>query len=467
MKALSFQKGSRSALIILLALVCAIGVNLAVGALPKSVTKLDTTAMQMLELSEQTEKILSGLDAQVDVYWIVRTGAEDTYIQTLLERYSEKSGNLRVVKKDPDVSPTFVQKYFSEEVSDNSLVVCSGEKYQSVPYGEIFVLDQMELLMTGEQKVSFEGENALTGAIVYVTNEELPKLYNLTGHGEQELSESISTGIKRQGMELTDLNLLTSEGIPQDADGILIHGPQRDISENEKALLSAYLKKGGKLLCIMGDPSVDAEQTNLDSLLAEYAIMPQAGMVGDPEVNHATQGKPAFLLPDIAAHPITNPLKDARLQVIVPYSKSLKIDPERPDTLRVTELLITSKEAFAKQGTNAEAKKEAGDLEGPFTVAAAAEDQASGARVVCIGAMYFLLDDMNKLVSGGNQDFFLNAMGWMCEFDDGISIHAKSLDYAKLNIENTTAGLWITVLLLIPVGYVIFGAVRVVQRKRR
>lgn len=469
MRSLTLKKGSRSALVILLALVCAIVFNLAVGALPASVTKLDTTAAQMFALSEQTEKMLSELDTQVQIYWIATTGAEDTYIQTLLELYAEKSDKLQIIKKDPNVDPTFVKTYFTEDVQDNSLVIQCGQRYQCVPYGDIFIMDEMAYMMYGEQKFDFEGENALTGGILYVTNEDVPKLYALSNHGETELPETVTNSLKRQGMELVSLSLLTSAQIPEDADGILIYGPQRDITEDEKALLSAYLKNGGSLLYGAGDPTIGNEQPNLDSLLAEYAVTPRTGMVGEAETDHFYTGSPALLLPDIYAHPITNPLRDAKYQVIMPYSKSLEIDPDRPDTMKVTELLVTSKDAFAKQGTNQEAKKEEGDLEGPFAVATASEDQITGARVVCIGsaAQYFLEDNFNTLVSGGNEDFFLNALSWMCAYDDGISIHAKSLEYSTLNMENTAADLWIAVLLLIPVGFVVLGAVRFVQRKRR
>ena len=465
----TFQKGSRSLVIILLALVCAIVINVAVGALPSSVTKLDTTAMQMFDLSQQTLDVLADLDADVELYWIVTTGAEDTYIQTLLERYREKTGKLHITKKDPNADPTFVKTYFAEAVQDNSLVIKSGNRYQCVSYGDIFVVDQMAYLMYGEQNFTFEGEAVLTGGILYVTNEDVPKIYAITNHGETELPEAIANSIKRQGMEIVNLSLLTSAEIPEDADGIMIFGPQRDISEEEKALLSAYLKKGGSLLYATGDPTVGNEQPNLDSLLTEYGIIPHTGMVGETDTNRFYQGSPALLLPDIYAHPITNPLREAKYQVIMPYAKSLEVDPNRPDTMKVTALLQTSNGAFAKQGTNKEAVKEEGDLEGMLTVASASEDQTTGARVVCIGgaARYFLEENFNTLVSGGNQDFFLNALSWMCEYEDGIAIHTKSLSYETLTIENSTASLWIAILLLIPVGYVIFGAVRFVQRKRR
>ena len=466
---LTFQKGSRSMAIILLALVCAVVINLAVGALPTSVTKLDTTAMQMFDLSQQTLDVLGELDREVELYWIVKTGAEDTYIQTLLELYTEKSGKLRLVKKDPNVDPTFVKTYFTEDVQDNSLVIKCDQRYQCVSYGDIFVLDQMAALISGEQNYTFEGETALTGGILYVTNEDVPKIYMLTNHGETELPETVSGGVKQQGMEIVSLSLLTSAEIPEDADGILLYGPQRDISQEEKTLLSAYLKKGGSLLYVTGDPTVGNEQPNLDSLLTEYGVTPRTGMVGEAEADHFYTGSPALLLPDLYAHDITNPLRNEKYQVIMPYAKSLVIDPDRPDTMKVTELLVTSKESFAKQGDNQEAKKEEGDLEGPFTVASASEDQTSGAKVVCIGAaaQYFLDDNFNTLVSGGNEDFFLNALSWMCGYEDGISIHAKNLSYETLTMDNTTANLWITILLLIPVGYVAFGAIRFVQRKRK
>lgn len=465
---MTFKKGGRSVAVILIALACAIALNIAVSALPTSMTKYDTTSMKMLEMTEQTTDALSKLDKDVEIYWIVRTGAEDTYIQTMLERYGEVTKHLKVEKKDPDVHATFVQQYYDvSDVQDNSLVVKCGQRYQCVPYSEIFVMDEMAYLQYGEQNFTFEGEGALTGAIIYVTNPDVPKVYMLTNHGEADLSSAVISGMKRQGIELVEFSLLTSATVPEDADVILIHGPQRDISENEVTILSDYLKNGGSLLCILGDPTVGQEHKNLDRLLSAYGMIPQAGMVGEAEQNHYYTGSPALLLPDIYAHEITNPLKEVKAQIIVPYAKSLAIDPNRPETMKVTELLMTSKEAFAKQGTNQEAKKEEGDLEGPFAVAAASEDQTTGAKVVCIGAMYFLEENFDTLVGGSNQDFFLNAISWTCEYDDGIAIHPKSLAYETLNIENSTADLWIVVLLLIPVGFVVFGTVYFVQRRSK
>ena len=72
---------------------------------PASVTKFDTTANQLFTLSEQTEKLVGGLPDEVTVYWIVRSGREESYLESLLSRYQSLSDKIRVVKKDPDVFP--------------------------------------------------------------------------------------------------------------------------------------------------------------------------------------------------------------------------------------------------------------------------------------------------------------------------------------------------------------------------
>ena len=40
-----------------------------------------------------------------------------------------------------------------------------------------------------ESTSSFDGENCITSALDYVTSEELPVVYRLTGHGEEAISD--------------------------------------------------------------------------------------------------------------------------------------------------------------------------------------------------------------------------------------------------------------------------------------
>ena len=111
----SFHAGGYSVAAAVIVLAIAVAVNALVGNLPSTYTKLDTTANGLYTVSEQTEKVLSGLDEDIDIYWIVRSGYEDSNIATLLDRYSSQSDKISVTKKDPDVYPTFAKQYYDDD----------------------------------------------------------------------------------------------------------------------------------------------------------------------------------------------------------------------------------------------------------------------------------------------------------------------------------------------------------------
>lgn len=221
----SFRVGGYSVLAAVIVIAIAVFANVLVGALPAKYTQFDTTSNSLYSLSEQTELLLSGLEDEVTVYWIVQDGAEDSTLGTLLERYTAASGELTVSKVDPDVQPTFVQQYVTGTVYNNSLVVECGERNTYVSYSDLYEYDYSSYYSTGSYDVSFAGESELTSAIDYVTSEDLPLLYTLSGHGEAELSTSFTTAVEKQNIDIQSLSLLTTDGVPEDADCLLINAP--------------------------------------------------------------------------------------------------------------------------------------------------------------------------------------------------------------------------------------------------
>lgn len=181
LKTRAFRVGGYSVAAVVIVLAIAIVVNLLAAAIPARYTQFDTTSNQLFTISDQTEKVLGGLDDQVTVYWIVRAGQEDETLGTLLDRYAGLSSQVKVVKKDPDVYPTFVQQYVTGSVTDNSLVVESGQRTRYVAYSEIYEYEYSDYYWyTGEYETYFAGESALTSAIDYVVSETIPKIYTLT-----------------------------------------------------------------------------------------------------------------------------------------------------------------------------------------------------------------------------------------------------------------------------------------------
>lgn len=471
-KTRSFRIGGYSVAATAIVIAIAVAVNLLANALPASLTQFDTTPGQLFTVSQQTEKLVSGLEEDVTVYWVVRSGYEESYIGTLLDQYEALNSHIKVVKKDPDVNPGFVQQY-TDNFTENSLIVEAGGKSRYVDYGDIFVMDYESYYYYGEQNWSFCGESEVTSAIDYVLSEDLPTVYTLTGHGESALPTTFATAVEKENIETAELSLLTEEAIPEDAAALLIYAPQRDISEDEKTKIETYLGNGGKLILIT-DPPQEGALTNLEAVMAHYGITAQEGIVVEGDRDHYIWGTPYYLLPELNSHTITSPLISSGYYVLLPIAQGLTVSSDLPDTMVVTELLTTSNSAFSKTaGYNLNTyEKEEGDAEGPFALAVMASetlDDGIYGDVVWVSSTSLLDEQTNEMVSGGNQDFFLNILNYLCQSgDSGISIHAKSLSTEYLTMQTSTASM-LTVLIIgiLPAAYLAAGIYIWFRRKRR
>ncbi len=491
----TFRVGGYSVAAAAIVLAIVIVINVFVSALPSSWTQLDATSSQLFSISEQTENILAGLEDDVTIYWIVRSGSEDDYVETLLDRYSSMSSKVSVVKKDPDVYPTFLTAYGeSGDPTDNSLLVVSGDNYRYIDNGDIYYYYYTD---SYDVDLAFDGESVLTSAISYVTSEDTPKLYTLTGHGESTLSDDFSSAVSKENIQVEELSLLTLESVPEDADAVLIYAPTSDISEDEQEKLLAYLQSGGNMILIT-QPLDDGELTNLEALMAEYGVTASEGIVVEGDSSHyayysATgQALPYFLFPEISSHTITDPLIDSGYYVLLPYAQGLTVSDELPDTVSVTELLTTTSSAYSKVAgySMTTTEKEDGDIDGPFALAVAITEKEDGdidgpfalavaitdtiddeteSNILWVSSAGLLDDSANSSVSGGNQDLFLNALNWMCEQEDSISIHAKSLGFDEKLVMSASAGNLLCVLAIgvIPAAYLVIGIVIWVRRRHR
>ena len=269
-----------------------VAANALVRALPAQWTQFDTTSSQLFSISDQTESVEGSLETPVTIHWIVQSGQEDATLETLLERYQALSENLTVEKVDPVVSPTFLEQYDVGSVYNNSLIVESEARYRYVDYYDIYEYDYTNYYTTGSVDMNFAGEGAITSAVSYVVNDDLPKVYTLTGHGEGSLSSDFQSAAEQDNVEFEELSLLSAETVPEDADCVLILAPQSDISDVELTALQAYLDGGGRLLLITDPPQEGAELTNLETLMAGYGVHAADGIVVEEDQANYAMGLP-------------------------------------------------------------------------------------------------------------------------------------------------------------------------------
>ncbi len=247
---IAFLGGSYSLALTGIVLAILVAVNVLAEALPAALTQFDISSTKLYSITSNTKAVVNALKKDVTIYWVVQSEKEDDVISNLLEKYESLSERIEVVKKNPDVYPTFTQQYTSESVPNNSLIVECGESSRYISYNEIYVTETS--ISSYSYETSFDGEGAITSAIDYVISEDHPQLYVTEGHGEAEMSEVFSEQIRKQNIEVTSFTLLKEDTVPKEADVVLIYAPTSDISREEKEMLSEYTKNGGKLMVLAG-----------------------------------------------------------------------------------------------------------------------------------------------------------------------------------------------------------------------
>ncbi len=470
----AFRIGGYSVVASLVVFAILVAVNFGASKIPEKYTKLDMTDQKLFTISEQTRNLLSGLDRDITIYWLVQSGKEDAAIDELLGRYADLGGSyVSVIKKDPVVYPSFAVQYTTASIYDNSLIVVCGDRSSFVSYYSIYLYDAANYQYTGTYDVTFDGEGALTSAINYVISEDLPKVYVLSGHGESSLGGTAESLIAKENLELVPLDLIGADTIPSDCKNLIICGPETDISENERDMILDYLKGGGTMTLLTD--WTENELPNLMAVMAYYDVSLTDGIVVDPARDHSIVGSSSSLLPDIGEHAITKPIINAKYRLIFPLAQGIAIAPAHRYGLEVTPVATTSDSAFSKiAGYNMQTfEKEEGDIveDAPYHVGVVITepiDDKTETKIVWFSTSLILTDVFNNIVSQADYDLFINALDWMCALERNISIHAKNMNESVLSVSSGEGALLSLVMVgLIPLALIAAGIAVTVRRKRR
>lgn len=467
----SSKMGSYSFFLTVVVLAILVTVNIALSFLPDSYVQEDLTANQLYSISSQSKVMLSSLEEDITIYWVVASGEEDEYVEKLLHNYEDYSSRVTVEKKDPDLNPDFANNYTDETIYNNSVIVECGDKYRYISYQDMYETSSMSYYSMYSSADEFAGESLITSAISYCTTEELPVIHILEGHGETELTESFQEALERDNLETETLSLLNSETVPEEVSCILVNAPSTDISETERDMLLDFMERGGRVLIISG--TAEEEQLpNLKSVMENYGISVLEGVVVEENTDNYVYGNPVLLMPEMNSSDITDPLMEDNYQVVVPVSKALDVS-EASEDVTVTSLLESSEESFLKdEGYDIETyEQEEGDVQGPLTLAALVtkdleDDQQM--QLVWIASSMMLEEAYNAYSSDANEDFILNVLEMMCEKDDSISVRSKSLTNEYLTISTADSSMIkVATMGMIPGIYPITGIVVAVRRRKR
>jgi ABC-type uncharacterized transport system involved in gliding motility auxiliary subunit len=433
----------------------------------------DLTASKQFSISDQTRKVLQGLQKPVHIRVFDRS--EDfPRFRERLDEYQYVSKQVSVEYLDMDRRPALANQF---QVQTPGTVVIEYEGRT--------------------EKVTSDGEQELTNGLIKVVQGKQHKVYFVQGHGEKSTDAAERTGYSTIAAALVSDNFLTDKlvlaqqkDVPADAAILVVAGPKTDLFPAEIDTLKRYLARGGKILFMLDPPDrADAPAvTNVAALLKDWGIDIGTNVVVD------VSGMGQLLGTDVSVpvaakyepHPITDQFN---LITAYPLARSVTAIPGGSNGHTAQNLVDTSANSWAESNikeltTTGKVARELdkGDKAGPVSLAAAVSspvgdapatppDPAKPADASKPEARIAVFGDSDFVTNGylgipGNRDLFLNTMNWLAQQENLISIRPREAGSSTLSLTADAAQriFWLSIL-IIP-GLILAAGVQTWWRRR-
>jgi len=424
----------------------------------------DLTKNQRYSLSDQTRKVLQGLKDDVHITYFQRTAALGQG-QDRLKQYQALSPHLKVEYVDPIQHPGTAQQY---DVKG--------------PW-PILIVERA----TQRERISNDSEQDLTNALIKVTRDSKKTVCFAAGEGERDMDDSSDRGFSgvkaalgRNQYETKKVVLAQEKAVPADCTVLLVPAPEKDLLPPVVDQLRAYVKQGGKAF-VMVEPELEGPLPNLDALLKEWNVETHPDIVVDVSGIGQLFGT-GPLTPIVAQYPYHEITKDFRVMTAFHTARSMQAGTGSVEGVYAQNLLETTKQSWAESDLKLREpiRMDPGkDRSGPISLgvaltvrapspspsaAPAAEEPGKEdkpkpeGRVVAVGDADFASNAL--LGFQGNQDFFLNAVAWLAEDVDLISIRPREPEDQRLFLTQAQQqNVTIFSLLLLPGIFVVAGVV--------
>jgi ABC-type uncharacterized transport system involved in gliding motility auxiliary subunit len=370
-------------------------------------------------LSDQSLKVLEGLESDVSVTALVST-VDQAPVRELLDRYAYESERFQVDYADPNERPGLLDQL--------------GVSAEALGQGGV-----LHIAIGGESvQVSEVDEQQVTGAMVKLTRTGEKVVYFVQGHGEAAVEGEAGAGrggfalasdaLRNENYRVASLLLASVPDVPEDADVVIVAGPQGSFFEAELEALDRYLARGGAVLALV-DPRAEA---NLAAALAGWGVELGDDIVIDRALalfGRAVTPMAGRYDPD---HAITRDMRDPRNDPVMFHE--VRSTRSAADGA-FSEIVATGEASWAERDLarldgEGQAALDPEDLQGPVPVMVAGTpalaDVAEDAepRLVVVGDSNFASNEF--LDAGRNRDLFLNATNWLMGDVEAISIRPNA-----------------------------------------
>lgn len=463
----------------ILILVIAIPINLIVSYFDFNI---DMTPSKMYTLSDTSVKLLDSVrDKEIEFTILcelddIKEIDEYLPLYYALEQYKSYE-NIDFNAYYPDEYPERVEElnpdgFFNLTTAD--IVIRCGNSIRKISSNQMFsdIYDDNGNIV--EQK--YVGENLITGAIKAVTEGDIPQIYFLTGHGEKSIEDYslFTANLNNYNYTTSELNLSETKAVPDDAAIIFVCAPQRDITLEEKKLISEYTENGGNLAFLMSPDSSTERYTNIEDLMFRYNLAMDYNRLYESDKNKIVNNDKytiAVSLPETAENSdvdLTTDLNTIIEQGIYPYmceSRTFKT-VTGPDSMIVQTGSLLQADVYSVQNTSATIKSEPYggtekvELGNTLDLAYYAHNTQNDSKMIVMGNAEFMDDEH---VSAGFTIIplylCLSSITWMYDSDVDMEIEDKTRSFDNMVFDDANqAKSVMAIMIAIPIVFVVCGA---------
>jgi len=468
-KSRNLKYGSNSVILVVVVIALAVVLNMVIGL---TGLKVDLTPNKLFSLGDTSKGILKDLNKDVTIYGFfdegtVNSGGQYKEVLDLLNQYT-KNPHIKLEIQDPDKNPGFVKKVDPDNIEKpvkNDFIVKCGTKMKLLTSDDLFetTVDQQtyQTVVTGST-----AESAFTGAIKFVSADNTPTVYFITGHQELSIDTdytNVKKYIEMNNFAVSTLNLLTSATVPADATMVVMAAPKADITEKERLMLEDYFSIGGKAIFMFDSLSNGPTFTEFNKLISKYNLVLNNDKIKENDANRHIPTDPYTILLDVPS----NAIIPQSFQMVLANSRSIKQLSNQKQYVTITSLAQTGPQSVGEQidptaGTNST---------GPLDVATAI-DYTGGTKevkIIVMGNASFIADSSEATYGSYYQNsmyFFLYSLNWIQGGLDKNLVAPKEYATSNLTISGsqaTATGLGLVVVLPL----IIFGIGTYVFIRRR
>ncbi|MGE5892477.1 MAG: GldG family protein [bacterium] len=392
----STQLGLNSILMVVLFVFIAVVINLMAR---QYYLRADLSSTSSYSLAPQTVSVVKQLTSETRIT-VFGQESSPTFqkAKELLEGYRYLNRNILYSVIDLDRNPLLANEY---GIKSYDSVVVKGK-------GKPVVVQGVH-------------EETITNAVIRATRTVRKKMYFITGHGEHDTNsngrEGMSKAVSRLralGYEADTLSLSAARSVPDDADLLIVAGPNGQFSRDETEKINIFMTQGGKLLALF-DPGYDAS-----AIAGKYGISVKAGMVVDPASNLGGKDEKIPLVSSYPRNPVT---EGFQLSSVFPGVAPLDIGG-RERTVEYFKIVATSPGSRLMKGARVV------DEAGSYVIAAAAGSRSGKDVLMVFGDSDFASNAFFDVAGNGN--LFLNSVNWLMEQKELVSLAPRRDDFIPL-----------------------------------